>query len=531
MPLLAELLDIDRLKKLNGLQEVTDPISFDRGEVPTKGGLFSSEIFGLSVAERRETYAVVHLGDRYLSPKAFQALKSLNRKFEKMIYGTERFRITDDGQVVEDETGGTGLDFLYNNWNKINFQKNQSVKHNERVDLLVNNKRDVIFCVDWIVIPAFYRDVNRTSGSSGKTKVPEINDKYNEIIRCVQMIHSANTFDFMINNLKGKVQGLIFEIYTMLKMKLEKKNGYFRKFLMGKSNDYCSRNVITAVSFRSNTPGDQTVDFEHTGVPLYTACALFTPFILWWVGRYFKGRLGDMKNSFPLYVKGSKDPVYVHLKDPEVEFNSDFIAKQLERLIENPSSRFDVIRIPVEEEDEKRYDIKEDPIMIFRGRSGVVSSSGKAEDIERPMTWTDIFYMAAYDVTADKYVEITRYPLLDYLGTYFSKIHIISTRDTVPMVVNDVVYKDYPKIVLDDKGILDRYFVDALKIYPVYLPGLDGDHDGDQVTIKGIFSQEANEEARRITHSKINILTTDGDIIRSIGNEGIQTLFTLTRFR
>lgn len=526
----AELLDIDRLKRMNGLQEISDPISFDRGEVPTAKGLFSSEIFGLTVSERRETYGVIYLGHRYLMPKAYQSLKSLNRKFEEMIYGTKKFRIDAEGQVVKDENGGTGLTFLYNNWDKINFKKNQSVKHNERVDLLTNNKRDVIFCIDWIVIPAFYRDVNRTAGSSGKTKVPEINDKYNEIIRCVQMIHSANTFDFMINNLMGKVQSLIFEIYSMLKQKLEKKNGYFRKFLMGKSNDYCSRNVITAVSFRANRYDEQVVDFEHTGVPLYTACALFTPFILWWVGRYFKNRLGDVKDSFPIYKKGSKEPTYVHLKDPEVEFNSDYIAKQLDRLIENPSSRFDTIPIPVDDEDKERYGIKEDPIMIFRGRFGTVSSSGRGEDIERPMTWTDIFYMAAYDVTKDKYVEITRYPMLDYLGTYFSKMHIISTRETIPMVINDVVYPDYPKIVLNDKGILDRYFVDALKIYPIFLPGLDGDHDGDQVTIKGIFSQEGNEEARRITHSKINILTIDGDIIRSIGNEGIQTLFTLTRF-
>mgnify|MGYP001027885381 CR=1 FL=1 len=527
----AELLDIDKFEKMNSLQEVDDPICFDRGDVPTKGGVFSNEIFGLSVAERRENYGIIHLGSRYMTPKAFNALKMLNRNFEKLIYGTKNFRIDAEGQLVEDPDGETGIDFLYENWEKLNFIKNQSVKRTERVDLLVNNKKDVIFCIKWIVIPAFYRDVNRTSGSSGKTKVPEINDKYNEIIRCVRMIHSANTFDFMINNLKGKVQGLLYEIYNIFKMKLEKKNGYFRKFLMGKSDDYCSRNVITAVSFHSNTPGEQTIDFEHTGVPLYTACTLFTPFILWWVGRYFKNQLGDVKDSFPIWKKGSDKPIYVHLKDPEIEFNSDFLAKQLDRMVENPSSRFDTIPLPVVEEDMKRYGLKSYPQMIFRGRSGTVSTSeNPSGQIERPMTWTDIFYMAAHDVTQDKHVEITRYPMLDYLGTYFSKMHIISTRETIPMVINDVVYPDYPKIVLDDKGILDRYFVDALKIYPMYLPGLDGDHDGDQVTIKGLFSQEANEEAQRIIFSKINILTTDGDIIRSIGNEGIQTLFTLTRF-
>lgn len=37
-------------------------------------------------------------------------------------------------------------------------------------------------------------------------------------------------------------------------------------------------------------------------------------------------------------------------------------------------------------------------------------------------------------------------------------------------------------------------------------------------------------EAEEIMYSKSNILTIDGESIRKIGNEGIQTLYTLTRF-
>lgn len=56
------------------------------------------------------------------------------------------------------------------------------------------------------------------------------------------------------------------------------------------------------------------------------------------------------------------------------------------------------------------------------------------------------------------------------------------------------------------------------------------DHDGDQITSKILFSKEANMEAEEIMYSKSNILTIDGESIRKIGNEGIQTLYTLTRF-
>ena len=527
----AELLDIERLVKMNDLKEVSNPIGFDRGEVPTVDGLYSSEIFGLTVNDRRYTYAYIDLGGYYLMPKAYNTLKMLNRNFEKMIYGTETFRITEEGVVEPDPEGGTGLDFLYKNWEKIKFPKNQSVKRNERIDFLTNHKKNVIFTRKWIVIPVFFRDVNRTSGSSGKTKVPEINDKYADIIRNVKMIESANTFDFMINKLKGKIQTDMYDIYILLKTKLEKKNGYFRKFLMGKSNDYCCRSVITAVSFHDNKFTDMKINYEYTGVPLYTACSLFTPFILWWVGRFFKNELGDSKNGFPINLQGKDKPIYVHLKDPEIEFNSDYIAKQLDRMIENPSSRFDQIYLPVEDDDKKKFGLKGDAIMKFKGRYVRENSTGTSIDNVRPMTWTDIFYMAAVDVTSDKFIEITRYPLLDYLGTYFSRPYVISTRETVPVIYNGILYEKYQKIYVSLRGrSLDKYFVDALKIYPEYLPGLDGDHDGDQTTTKGIFSQEANEEARRIMYSKKNILTTDGGLIRTIGNEGLQTLYTFTKF-
>ena len=37
-------------------------------------------------------------------------------------------------------------------------------------------------------------------------------------------------------------------------------------------------------------------------------------------------------------------------------------------------------------------------------------------------------------------------------------------------------------------------FIDTLNISNLYLEGIGGDYDGDQVTVKGIFSDEANEE-------------------------------------
>lgn len=52
----------------------------------------------------------------------------------------------------------------------------------------------------------------------------------------------------------------------------------------------------------------------------------------------------------------------------------------------------------------------------------------------------------------------------------------------------------------------------------------------DQITIKGLFTQEANKEAEEAMYSRSNLLTISGDNIRVSSNESIQTLYQLTKF-
>ena len=51
------------------------------------------------------------------------------------------------------------------------------------------------------------------------------------------------------------------------------------------------------------------------------------------------------------------------------------------------------------------------------------------------------------------------------------------------------------------------------------------------MSVRGVFSQEANEEAERIMKSKSHILNTYGQNVRSTNHEGIQTLYEFTRFK
>ena len=74
---------------------------------------------------------------------------------------------------------------------------------------------------------------------------------------------------------------------------------------------------------------------------------------------------------------------------------------------------------------------------------------------------------------------------------------------------------------IKDEDIVQTY----MKIYDIKL------YDGDMITCKGLFSQEANQEADKILRSKSHILNVYGENMRQTTNEGIQTIYMMTRFK
>ena len=63
----------------------------------------------------------------------------------------------------------------------------------------------------------------------------------------------------------------------------------------------------------------------------------------------------------------------------------------------------------------------------------------------------------------------------------------------------------------------------------IYLETLGADYDGDQVSVRTVFSQEANLECERIMHSPINFLNCAGSNVRTTTKEAIQSLYQITK--
>ena len=515
-----DLVNMKRLILTNGLKQVTNPILFETGNVPTPDGLLSLEIFGTTSKERKNNFAYIDLHEYFIHPYVYKILMRLDRRIESIVKGTKKYIIDEQGQFVEDEINGkNGCDWLYKNWEKVKFKKNESNVRNERILLLEAYNKDVIFTKYWVVLPAFYRDVNFQNAGSGKLSHNELTTIYVSLLKYANMLEAASEFDFLINSNRGKIQDTLVELYNYFKKKLEKKNGLIRKSLMGKSIDYGVRAVIAAPEFRSNTYDENIVSFTHCALPISLICTLFFPFMLHELRNFFKEQYEMLNYKIDDLSKyNNKLSGSVDLADFDSTYGEDYLKKMMDVFTRSYEDRFMRVEIPTKQ--------PLDYPIYYK----ITLENEHGEVIERDMTYTDVLFIVANRAAGDKHVYLTRYPITNHLGTIPSKINVSSTLRTQKMSYNGVHYEFYPIVDLNmSKTEVSTFFYDVLKLSNLLLKQFGGDYDGDQLSVKGIFSQEANEECDRIVNSKANILDINGSNVRKSTNECIQTLYTLTK--
>ena len=519
-----DLFNFEEFIDINKLQEVTSAVLFQRGDVPHPNGLISNEIFGITTRSRKETFAYINLHNNFFHPHIYKVLRRLFRNIDKIVNGESYYSINEDGYLVLDETNGdTGIDFLYDNWDKINWKyADKTGMRNERIDLITKTPKNKIFIKSMLVIPAFYRDIKPNQNGGGETD--DINQMYGKLIRESTLIRDRDMFDIQFHNTNFSIQNTLVDIYNYFKTKIEKKNGLIRKYLMGKNVDYCTRVVITAPNFHADRPEELITDMRHAAIPISHICSLCFPFIMRWVKIFFEREVLDSQASKILYDPVTGESIgTMELDSPETYFTEKYYKKMIDSFIKDPESRFNKIEIPVKG-GQKKY-------LAFTGKHVDTSNTADISPLaSRPMTWTDLLYMAAEDVVKDKHCLITRYPLLDEFGIYVGKIRVLSTTKTTVMRVNDTIYKWYPVVDLEiPTEQIGSSFIDSIQFSNSCLPGLDGDYDGDQITAKIAFTQEANAEMEAYMNSKSYFINASGQNIRYVESEAIQTFYTMTK--
>lgn len=467
------------LIKANDLKEIQNPIAFAKNNIPTTDGLLSNEIFGITKFDRSNTYAYIGLGDWFMHPLHYRIWSKMDSNIKAIVHETDTFKINSAGELVSDPDGDTGIKWLRKNIDKIKIKSTTSMKRDKNIQFL-NNHRDTMFINNFIIIPAYYRDANTTNGRPG---LSEINKLYQSLIIAVRSLKENAEYGFTLSGAtRGRIQEQLLTIYEWFSgsqsydfknaVGIPSKFGVMNRSNLNKTTDYAARLVLSAPELKVEKMEDMLVDLDHSAVPLAAVCTAFMPFIQFQIRRFFENEFSGI-NRYPYKTKKGETE-YIEIEDYQVLFSDDVIKNELELFQHGYADRFRPIKIPNKEGKDiymhfKGYNVKNEDFDI--------NNPGNMPIIERPLTWLDIIYQAAVEVVKDKHILITRYPIDSYFNQFPTKVNISSTKKTEPMVINNKLYRHYPKIRQEDIGTnTANLFVETMNICNCYLGAIGGDY-------------------------------------------------------
>ena len=390
-----------------------------------------------------------------------------------------------------------------------------------------------MFITKYPVIPAFYRDVNTEVGKVG---VGDINKYYNSIIIASKALAEAQDYGLSLSNSQaGRMQEILLQVYNYFGagnpdakgsgVGMPSKFGIIRRANLSKTTDYSSRLVITSPELKVEKLDDIEADMDYSVVPLASLSINFLPYMIFWLRGFFENEFST-RTTYTVHMKDGKVKE-IPIQDYQIAFSDERIKDEINRFVHGYSNRFIPVKVPT-------LDKKLNVYMHFKGRASTSpDDTEQGEIINRRLTWCDLLFMAASEVTADKHILITRYPIDSFYNQFPTKVKVQSTIETEPMTVVSAgmkkFYKKYPKIREEDiEKDTSNKFIDSLNMCNGYLDSIGGDYDGDQVSVKGIYSAEANAELDQQMNSKIHYIGLDGISVMDVGKEAKQSLYCLT---
>lgn len=531
-PFKIEQLDQEKFVKENELAPATNPVMFNAGNGPTPDGILSNEIFGITNDERSGIFSYIELPEYFIQPYFYKIWLKIDRNLRGCVYETQNFKIDSDGFLIPDENGKTGIKFLMDNFDKIKFKNTK--KDELLTALMEGKKKGVFFTKKFIIIPPYYRDVN--TNSNGKVGVGEINKLYINLMNNAKALAESNDYGLdMAGGIRGKIQDVMLEIFNWFEVGesviggehtgsgIFKKFGIQRRSVMAKTTDNSARLVLSASHINVNSTKDLMADMDYASIPLSAVCVIAYPYMIYELRQLFNNEFGG-KIYYNYIEKG--EVKQLTLDNIQLAFSDEQLDKELNEFIHGYSNRLKSVLIPNTEGKTVRMRFKGYSISEEDYNKGIRESN---MPLERDITWVDILFMCAVAATEDKTAIITRYPMDSYFNQLYLKIHVASTIETEPMVINGKFYKWYPKIRQTDIGKnTSNKFIDTCSIANPYCPAMRADYDGDQVTVKMAYLRESNEELQKYMNSNAQFIDLSGNNGRIAEKEAVQAMYNLT---
>lgn len=545
VPFNIDLLPVDEFIKENDVKEVTSNLITEPGtDQFHPDGLYSEDIFGpVTDKLRLSQFGYIDLHTEVIHPKVYNTLLRWKRFFGGIMEG-EQHAIFDPeaGMFIkaaeDDEDADTGYAFFMSHLKELKFEKTGSVQTDNRMEML-EKFRDMLTISKQLVIPAGLRDYKMEA--SGRESSEEVNKFYNALLNYARAVDTDVGNDPMLDSVRMAMQKKVWQIYDYLQNILSGpqggKKGFLQKKYGARNMALGARNVISAAQFQADGPDDSRFqDVDVTKVPLVVVNTAFKPLVVYYLRHYFFNHIMTAQHEQASLINPETYELEFHDVDDSQKdlYTTSDGADKLINLFKNV--RFRNKPVSMLDKDNKQYYLAlvyddGDRVIIARNKRTFTEefkeAFGSDPDLDnlRPMTYTEMFYVAAYEATLDKFINITRDPAIEMGSSYISKVYVMTTSRSRKVNLVTLGPGDHPERELPEWPVPDEDFVDSTIIHPSRLEGLGGDYDGDQVHDNSIMNDASVEECKEFMNSKGYALDPSGDLSFSIKTDVTKLVF------
>ncbi len=241
-----QLLDVNKYLDKEKAKAVTNPRSFTNTMEPSSGGLQDPSIFGVSSKDKFDSWGYINLEDVIIHPLVYDNLNIIDPIFKRVLDKRSTVTLV-QGVIQESDTGGTGLNWLLANWDKINLDKYRTEKNKLFIDFLNNTNKGTLFINKVPVIPIAYRGAHM---GNFKMEIDEVDEIYNKILNVSKTGRTEFTSEWMQafkeHSNKDILQNRVNSLFKYFISKLEGKKGFLRNNLTAKRLDNVARMVANA---------------------------------------------------------------------------------------------------------------------------------------------------------------------------------------------------------------------------------------------------------------------------------------------
>lgn len=525
-PLNITILDI-RPPRLKNIGEVSVLDIYDNvtGDF-NKDGLYSSEIFGRPGSRKRNiTFGKIKLSTSVIHPKLLRELFKLRSAYREImegrIYATFNEKLG-DFEISDALSGETGYHFFYSKLDQLKLKRNNSDERNKRIDLFYAFKH--LLAIDYLVVyPAGLRDI--TPKGKSREDEHEINKLYRSVISASKSIPAnlANKELPDLDNVRISLQRRVNEVYEMLEDGFGGKTGFFRSKVLQRKVGFSQRNVISTFDpTATNLTSSSLLDIRYNRCGLYSYIKSTLPLLAHVFKTSLLSELCQSNAGTASFFDADNKVFTEKLTSKTISTFQTFdgLEKQV-NLFSVKEKRFKHVKV------QNGYPLlvsfKDKELHLIRP-SDVQNGMEIAPDA-RPITWAELYYVAAQFYIKETAALCTRYPVLS-IGSIVPCFPFISTTArflTLKTVLNGVVV-DLPEFPVTTGEPL----VDTLQINPYNLPGLNADFDGDMMNFTVIMGKESVEAIRNLLGEANNYLSPSGGLRFTLISDSIH--YTLNNF-